>query len=209
MSSIKETVSSFIRQLGPADRLVVCTGYVSVKGLAWLARQVPPNRNVTIIIGDMRPNNLAGATEEDRRVAAQFLRQSNVEVHTWFRTKPIKRMAHGKAVAAINNGKVVAALVGSANLTEKGLSDNLEIMVPSGAEGLPAVYEYIAEATSHPSAKAKLLGDIEPGRASAALTEPAKEGSGGCAPVLLTLPFRAIARLLSPAHPTKRRQSDR
>ena len=209
MSSIKATISAFMKMHAPADRLVVCTGYVSVKGLAWLARQVPANRGVTIVIGDMRPNNLAKATDEDRRVAAKFLRQGNVEVHTWFRTKPVKRMAHGKAVAAINNGRLVAALVGSANLTEKGLSDNLEIMVPCGAEGLPAVYEYIAEATSHPSVKAKLLRDIEPGRVSAAATEPAKAGGGGCAPVLVTLPFRAIARLFSPAHPTKRDQPDR
>ena len=203
MSSVKETVGSFIKAHAPADRLVVCTGYVSVKGLAWLASQVPVNRSITIVIGDMRPNNLARATEEDRRAAAQFLRRGNVEVHTWFRTKPVKRMAHGKAVAAINNGRVVSALVGSANLTETGLSDNLEIMVPCNPEGLPSVQDYINTATSHGSAKPRLLKEVEPKGASADTTEPARTGGGGCAPVLLTFPFRAIARLFSPAHPSK------
>lgn len=217
MSSVKETVSSFIKAHAPADRLVVCTGYVSVKGLAWIARQVPPSQSVTIIIGDMRPINLAKATDEDRRVAAQFLRQGNVEVHTWFRTKPVKKMAHGKVVVAIHNGRVLAALVGSANLTETGLADNLEtgladnleIMVPCAAEGLPSMMEYITEATRHESAKDKLLDAVAPGRGSTAEKQPARSGGGGYAPVLVTLPFRAIARLFSPAHPTKRDQPDR
>ncbi len=233
MSSIKETIGSFIKAHAPADRLVVCTGYVSVKGLAWLARQVPANRAVTIIIGDMRRNNLAKANDEDRRVAEQFLRQGNVEVYTWYRTYPVKKMAHGKAVAAIHNGRVVAALVGSANLTEKGLSDNLEIMVPCDAQGLPSVQDYIDTASSHESAKAKLIDAVSgqqsstsvhrrvprrthrrPAvgsrrRRSRSVRQPTKAGGGGCAPALLTLPFRTIARLFSPARSPNRDQSDR
>ncbi len=192
MATIKQTISAFIRDHAHGDGLVVCTGYVSVKGLAWLAGQAPANQRITIIIGDMRPNSLAKATDEDRRSAARFLTRENVEVHTWYRTRPVKRMAHGKAVAAINNGRVVSALVGSANLTEKGLSDNLELMVPCGSEGLPSVNEYITEATSHPSVKAKLLSDIALRGPSGRTRKPVQAAGSGCAAVLLMLPFRAI-----------------
>lgn len=154
-------IKAFLEEHRGAD-IVVCTGSASVKGLAWLARQAGSDRRITIVIGDMTGQSFAAANDDDRRVAAAFLRRSDVKVHNWYRQKPVKKIAHGKAVVALQSGgnKAVAALVGSANLTDKGLSENLELMVRCDPGELDEIDAYIAEATKHPPANDKLIGFV-------------------------------------------------
>ncbi len=177
---------------------MVCTGSASVKGLVWLARQVDSGQRVTIVIGDMTEQSFAVATDDDRRVAAAFLRQSNVKVHNWFRQKPVKKIAHGKAVVVLQSGrnKAVAALVGSANLTDKGLSDNLELMVRCDPGDLHEIDAYIAEATRYPPANDKLIGFVTkdtPARSAAKDKPQAATSKGGCFPALALIPAQLAA----------------
>ncbi|MDE0602871.1 MAG: phospholipase D family protein [bacterium] len=179
---------------------MVCTGSASVKGLAWLARQVGSGQPVTIVIGDMTEQSFAVATEDDRRVAAAFLRRDDVKVHNWYRQKPVKKIAHGKAVVALLGGRneAVAALVGSANLTDKGLSDNLELMVRCDPGDLHEIDAYIAEATSHPPANHKLIGFVTKGTPVRFATKEEPQvaaGGGGCLPVLAMIPAQLAAGL--------------
>lgn len=192
-------IEAFLDEHRSAD-VVVCTGSASVKGLAWLARQVGSGQQVTIVIGDMTEQSFAVATDDDRRIVAAFLRRDNVKVHNWYRQKPVKKIAHGKAVVALQGGRseAVAALVGSANLTGKGLSDNLELMVRCDPGDLHEIDAYIAEATSHPPANDKLIGFVTKDTRTGLATkdEPQAETSkGGCLPALVLIPAHAVASL--------------
>ena len=195
-------VKAFLHDHRTAD-VVVCTGYVSVNGLAWLSRQVDDTRRVTLVIGDMRAHFFANANDEDLKAAAAFLRRGNVNVHHWYRQKPVKKIAHGKAVVAVqgHKQKPVAALVGSANLTDQGLRQNLELMVRCDASDLGEIEAYIDEATRHPPANDKLLGLVVPDKPQPAV------GKGGCLPALALIPAQAAAglwariRLSAPTEP--------
>lgn len=185
-------IKAFLDEHCGAD-VVVCTGTASVKGLAWLARQVDSGQRVTIVIGDMTEQSFAVATDDDRQVAAAFLRRGDVKVHNWYRQKPVKKIAHGKAVVALQSGKskAVAALVGSANLTDKGLTDNLELMVRCDPGDLHEIDAYIAEATSHPPANDRLIGFVTkdtPVRFATKEEPQEAAGGGGCLPVLAMIP---------------------
>ena len=183
-------IKAFLHEHRTAD-VVVCTGYASVNGLAWLSRQVDQGRRVTLVIGDMRAHFFAHASDGDRKAAAAFLRRDNVNVHHWYRQKPVKKIAHGKAVVAVqgHKQKPVAALVGSANLTDQGLHQNLELMVRCDTADLGEIEAYVAEATGHPRANDKLIGFVAP-----EMPQP-PEGKGGCLPVLALIPARAAAGL--------------
>ena len=192
-------IKAFLDEHRSAD-VVVCTGSASVKGLAWLARQVGSGQRVTIVIGDMTEQSFAVATEDDRRVAAAFLRRGDVKVHNWYRQKPVKKIAHGKAVVALQGGRneAVAALVGSANLTDKGLSDNLELMVRCDPGDLHEIDAYIAEATSHPPANDRLIGFMTkdtPVRFATKAKPQAATRKGGCLPALAFIPAHFAASL--------------
>ena len=186
-------IKAFLNEYRGAD-LVLCTGYTSVNGLAWLARQVSNHQNVTLVIGDMKANSFTKATEPDRATAAAFLRRHNVKVHNWYRTKPVKKIAHGKAVVAQRNGKTLAVLVGSANLTETGLSNNLELMVRCHPDDWRDIEAYISEATRHPPANAKLIGYVAPG-GGAPTAEHAPAAGGGCLSAVAMIPFLAAKSL--------------
>ncbi|MDE0612809.1 MAG: phospholipase D family protein [bacterium] len=192
-------IKAFLDEHRNAD-VVVCTGSASVKGLAWLARQVDRDRRVTIVIGDMTGQSFAIATDDDRRVAAAFLRRSNVKVHNWYRQKPVKKIAHGKAVVVLQSGnsKAAAALVGSANLTDKGLSDNLELMVRCDPGDLHEIDSYIAEATSHQPANDKLIGFVTNVKSMRFATKEEPQvaaGGGGCLPVVAMIPAQLASGL--------------
>lgn len=179
---------------------MVCTGSASTKGLAWLARQVDSDQRVTVVIGDMTGQSFAVATDDDRRVAAAFLRRNDVKVHNWYRQKPVKKIAHGKAVVALHSDgkRAVAALVGSANLTDKGLSENLELMVRCDPGELDEIDAYIAEATKHPPANDKLIGFVTKDKfvGFATKKEPqAATGGSGCLPALAMVPAQLAASL--------------
>lgn len=184
-----DKIKAFIRDHRDAD-LVVCTGNASVRGLAWLAGQVDSGQRVTIVIGDMLGQNFSKASEGDRKAAASFLRRPTVKVHNWYRTKPEKKIAHGKAVVARRGGKAVAALVGSANLTQTGLYTNLEMMIRCDPVELPEIEAYISEATSHPPANEKLIGLVAPTQKVSAETAA---GKGGCLSALVLIPAHIAA----------------
>ncbi len=193
-------IISFLAEHRDAD-LFVCTGSTSVKGLAWLSRHVGNHQRVTLIIGDMAPNNFTRATEADRATASRFLCRDNVTVHNWYRSKPTKKIAHGKAIVAKRNGRTVAALVGSANLTETGLANNLEMMVRCHPDDWGDLQAYLNEAMSHPPANTKLVGLVgvssssdSDRRRSQQYRAPAKAGSG-CLGALVLLPIQTAAQL--------------
>ena len=188
-----DKIGAFISDHRDAD-LVFCTGNTSVRGLAWLAGQVDSSQRVTIVIGDMLGQNFSKASEGDRGAAASFLRRPNVKVHNWYRTKPEKKIAHGKAVVALREGRAIAALVGSANLTHTGLHTNLEMMVRSDPSELPEIEAYIDEATRHPPANEKLIGLVAPTKKVPAETTASK---GGCLPALVLIPSHAARNLWS------------
>lgn len=193
-SQPEHKIKSFLKDHYDAD-LVVCTGNTSVKGLAWLARHVDPRQSVTLVIGDMTANTFAKATDADRATASAFLRGPNVKVHNWYRTKPVKKIAHGKAVVAQRGGKTVAVLVGSANLTETGLSNNLEMMVRCHPGDWSDIEAYVAEATRHPAANAKLIGFVASDKDNRnAERVPAASGSG-CLSALAMIPLQAAGNL--------------
>ena len=144
----------------------------------------------------MTGQSFAIAADDDRRVAAAFLRRDNVKVHNWYRQKPVKKIAHGKAVVALQSGrnKAAAALVGSANLTDKGLSDNLELMVRCDPGDLHEIDAYITEATRHPPANDKLIAFViqdTPVRFASKDKPQAASGEGGCLPALALIPAHA------------------
>ena len=186
-----DKIRTFIRDHRDAE-LVVCTGNTSVRGLAWLADQVDSSQRVTIVIGDMLGQSFSKASESDRKAAAAFLRRPNVKVHNWYRTKPEKKIAHGKAVVAFGEGRAIAALVGSANLTHTGLYTNLEMMVRSDHVELPEIEAYINEATRHLPANEKLIGLVAPTQKVPAETAA---GNGGCLPALVLIPSHATRNL--------------
>lgn len=192
MSEPADKIKAFVREHRDAD-LVICTGNASVRGLAWLARQVDSSQRVTVVIGDMTAQHFSKARDIDRETAVSFLRRENVKVHNWYRTKPEKKIAHGKAVAALRSGKAVAALVGSANLTQTGLFANLEMMVRCDPSDLADIEAYVSEATRHAPANQKLIGHIV-GHV-APKKELATASKGGCLPALVLVPSHAARNL--------------
>ena len=125
-----DRVERFLRSHN-AGRLVICVGSASVSGLVWLAEHTR-ERPVTLLIGDLQGRNFQHATEADRRAASAFVRRSDVEVRNWYRTarnKSGRSEAHLKVWAACDeHGAPSAYLVGSANLTTAGLTENVELM---------------------------------------------------------------------------------
>ena len=187
-------IRSFLAEYRDAD-LVVCTGYTSVNGLAWLARQVNKHQQVTLVIGDMTANRFTKATEADRAAASAFLRGRNVTVHNWYRTRPVKKTAHGKTVVAQRDGRTLAVLVGSANLTETGLSNNLEIMVRCHPDDWSDIEAYVEEATRHPPANDKLIGFVGSDRALPAAEQVPAAGGSGCLSALAMIPVHIVGSL--------------
>ena len=112
----------------PTGPLVVCVGSASVAGIAWLAAR-SRGRPVTLLIGDMKSRNFAKATDRDRSSALEFVSRSDVTVLNWYRTNRSNQgrsEAHLKVWATCDNrGVPQAFLVGSANLTNAGLQENV------------------------------------------------------------------------------------
>ena len=120
----------------PEGPLLVCVGSASVPGLVWLAGRTR-QRPVTLLIGDVQGRNFQHATDIDRRAAQEFLSRSDVEVRNWYRTARNaagRSEAHLKVWAACDDhGNPQAFLVGSANLTAAGLTENAELMAVADA----------------------------------------------------------------------------
>ena len=99
--------------------------------MAWLAERTK-GRRVCLLIGDARPKYWKRVSDADRAASLQFMRRPQVEIRNWYRTNRSRdgeSTAHLKVWAVHDAWKPVSALVGSGNLTKKGLNDNVEVMV--------------------------------------------------------------------------------
>jgi len=128
-------IERFLRD-NPNGRLCVLVGFASTAGLAWLAERTR-DRPVTLLIGDTRSKNFYKATAEDREVALAFLDRLDVTVRNWYRTANSNRgksELHAKSwIVEPSKVSECAILLGSANLTNAGLLQNIE-MVALAAE---------------------------------------------------------------------------
>jgi phosphatidylserine/phosphatidylglycerophosphate/cardiolipin synthase-like enzyme len=129
----------------PAGHLHVVTGYASMAGLAWLARRAA-KRPVTVVVGDLR-TGMDNFESSDAAEAAEFISRPDVRILNWYRTdknKKGKANAHSKVFAVEGpEGKPIAVLAGSANLTMTGLSANVETMVEAVQEDRVAAFKQI------------------------------------------------------------------
>ncbi|WP_428120036.1 hypothetical protein [Candidatus Poriferisodalis sp.] len=129
-------------------RLLVCVGSASVPGLVWLAERTR-QRPVTLLIGDLQGRNFQHATDVDRRTAVDFVERSDVEVRNWYRTARNaagRSEAHLKIWAAFDDHENPQAfLLGSANLTAAGLSENAELMAVADASEHDYLRSTVAE----------------------------------------------------------------
>ena len=126
----------------PSGPLVIAVGYASAFGLAWLQERTT-GRPVSVLIGDTRTTYWQKMTSQDRSGARRFLMRSDVEVHNWYRTGQAsdgRSEAHLKAWLVHDNTRVVAVLVGSANLTHNGLYKNVEVMVEPTAGDFASIW---------------------------------------------------------------------
>ncbi len=128
-------IEQFLRA-HPTGPLLVCVGSASVAGLAWLAKQAP-DRRVTLLIGDLQSRNFRHADDAERKSALRFVQRSDVEVLNWYQTDKNangRSEAHLKVWAVLDESeKFVAFLVGSANLTNAGLKENVEVVAVADA----------------------------------------------------------------------------
>lgn len=204
--SESETMARIERFLAdcPEGHLHVVTGYASMAGLAWLARRTK-NRPVTLVIGDLR-TGMDNFSASDASKAAAFISRPDVRVLNWYRTGRNKKgaaIAHAKVFAVEGSqGRPIAVLAGSANLTMTGLTANVETMVEAVKEDREAAFNQVIwlerqgwDASERLLAKAQVS------------TQPAaqSEAGGGCLPALLSTPL-AIAKLTVLG---KHRQTDR
>ena len=115
----------------PNGDLLIAVGYATPAGMAWLARRTS-GRRVSLLIGDTRSQWWKKVSESDRAICLAFIRRPDVEIRNWYRTKRShggESAAHLKVWAIHNNWSPASALVGSGNLTRKGLDSNVEVMV--------------------------------------------------------------------------------
>ena len=117
----------------PDGGLLIAVGYATPAGTAWLAER-SGNRQVQLLIGDTRYQYWKHVSDRDRKACQAFIERPDVEIRNWYRTNRSaagESAAHLKAwaVAADDDGAATGILVGSGNLTRKGLTDNVEVMV--------------------------------------------------------------------------------
>ena len=129
----------------PAGHLHVVTGFTSMAGLAWLARKAA-KRPVTVVVGDMR-TGMDNFEARDAAEAAEFISRPDVRILNWYRTGKNKKgaaIAHSKVFAVEGpEGRPIAVLAGSANLTMTGLSANVETMVETVQQDREAAFKQV------------------------------------------------------------------
>ena len=115
----------------PDGDLLIAVGYATAPGIAWLARRTA-GRRVALLIGDTRSQWWKKMSEPDRAACLAFIRRDDVEIRNWYRTNRSRSgesAAHLKVWAVHDTRSPASVLVGSGNLTRKGLEDNVEVMV--------------------------------------------------------------------------------
>ena len=122
----------------PHGDLWIAVGYVTPAGIGWLNDRTQ-GRRVHLLIGNTQSAYWENVAAGDNRSAAGFLKRQDTAVKNWYRTAKSKQGAsdaHLKAWLVADRGVPVAALVGSANLTRKGLEENAEMMVEATGDDL-------------------------------------------------------------------------
>ncbi len=209
----------------PDGPLVVCVGSASAAGVAWLAER-SRGRPVTLLVGDLKGRNFGLATDADRRAALDFVRRSDVTVLNWYRTNRSNQgrsEAHLKVWAACDDAGVPQAfLVGSANLTNAGLHENVELMALADASDHGYLRNTLQELQAKSwDAKERLEEQIEHGdspedrhhprgrrpRRTSAGDVHAPAASTGCGPKVLALASLAAAAFSSTAYVLARTRS--
>ena len=128
MATAADQIDRFLRD-NPAGCLYVVVGFASPFGLRWLAER-SDGREVRLLIGDIR-TGFSRPAESDRVAAIRFITRGDVRVVNWYRKRGGHRTAHAKAwmiKPAPGADTASEFLVGSANLTRKGLFQNVEMM---------------------------------------------------------------------------------
>lgn len=126
--SASTQITKFLRA-NPHGHLYVVVGYASAVGLAWLNTQTR-GRPVTLIIGNAKNKSpYINSTPTDRSSALEFLARPDVQVKNWYRTSKggDPSEAHAKAWM-VSSPTGLSVMLGSANLTRKGLHINVEMM---------------------------------------------------------------------------------
>ena len=115
----------------PDGDLLIAVGYATAAGMAWLAQRTA-GRRVSLFIGNARSQYWKNVSEPDRAACLEFMRRPDVEIRNWYKTKRSRSgesAANLKVWAMHDNWSPMSALVGSGNLTRKGLDSNVEVMV--------------------------------------------------------------------------------
>ena len=127
----------------PDGGLLIAVGYATPAGTAWLAER-STNRQVSLLIGDTRYQYWKNISDSDRKTCQVFMERPDVKIRNWYRTSKAaagESAAHLKAWAATDDdGTATGVLVGSGNLTRRGLTDNVEIMVEAHGDDKTATY---------------------------------------------------------------------
>ena len=128
VSTTAEQIDKFLRD-NPAGSLEIVVGFASPIGLRWLAER-SEGREVRLLIGDIR-TGFSRVSEPDRIAAIRFIKRDEVQVVNWYSKRGGHKTANAKTwmiKPTEHAGKACEFLVGSANLTRKGLFENAEMM---------------------------------------------------------------------------------
>lgn len=172
----------------PAGHLHVVTGFASMAGLAWLARKAA-KRPVTVVIGDLR-TGMDKFEARDAAEAAEFISRPDVRILNWYRTDKNKKgaaIAHSKVFAVEGpEGRPIAVLAGSANLTMAGLSANVETMVEAVQEDRETAFKQVVWLE-------RQAWDVTDRLMEKARPKEKESAGAGCMPALISAAF-ALAR---------------
>ena len=176
--SAASRIEQYLRDHPDGD-LLIAVGYATPAGIAWLAQRTE-GRRVDLLIGNTSSQYWKNVAEPDRAACLEFIRRTDVEIRNWYRTKKSRSGesdAHLKAWVVHNNGFPVSALTGSANLTRKGLENNVEVMVEAHGNDLQqtsnTAQELWGKAWQRDDRLIKYLAGSEPTGAPTATPRPA------------------------------------
>lgn len=173
LSSTERRILRFLDN-HPDAPVTVVVGFASVWGLAWLNDNTK-GRKVNLLIGDARQNHFAKSSESNKRNAVNFLRRTDVNVSNWYRRGNNPSEIHMKAWL-IETPAQSAALVGSANLTKKGIRQNQELMVEASGSDLNYSINQIKKLMADSwTCQDRLVGYLDP-----ASKQPATSENSGC-----------------------------
>ena len=112
-------------QENKGGQLHVLVGYTSVWGLAWLGKHTKDFTEITLTVGDLKEQTFDNATEENRAEAISFLERTEVYVYNcdWYLGKS-ERQLHSKVFFCESSLGMPSVLVGSSNLTRRGLKSH-------------------------------------------------------------------------------------